>query len=276
MSINEDTLPATYLINLKHAYDRRNLAVSRLTKLRLRFTIFDAVDGRKLQHVDYNYYNAQRRLRYFGRHLNSREVACLLSHLKIYKDILNNSLPHALVLEDDVVLNDNFSKILKELLTSEFPFDFIRFLCEEKIAKKKPRCIMTLSNGDSLVRLPIAPGGAHAYLVSLSGARKLLDYVESNGFSYPIDILIGRFWETGINSHAVNWIAYQDPTIESSIGSERFDKKIQLAGFGQIFYPFNRAWFKLNDLVRKRFVYWFFWWKDQRAIRKFSNSGDIL
>lgn len=267
------TLPATYLISLSSARDRRDMSIPQLNELGLSFSIFDAVDGRDLKDKDYEYYNNRRRLRYFGRRMRNTEIGCFLSHYSIYKEISDKSISCAFILEDDVVLCDDITKIIEEILDSNFEYDFIRFLKDEKVSKLKPRNILSLSSGHSVDRLPTSPGGAHAYLVSISGAKKVLDYVEKNGFCYPIDILIGRFWETGVDGYAVNFTAYQNPDIETSTEPERFDKRIQLSGLNAAIFPFFRAWFKIDELVRKRLVYRLLWLRDNKSRKRLSSSS---
>src|SRR5690606_1631962 len=76
------------------------------------FTLFRAIDARQLtpqqlaQHFDAD------RARREGYSLSPGEVGCALSHVSIYREMVNEGIPYAVILEDDVCLAPDFAKLL--------------------------------------------------------------------------------------------------------------------------------------------------------------------
>ena len=121
----------------------------------------------------------------------------------------------------------------------------IRFLGSPKLERLNLRNVAKIDETHHLVRHTGMPGGAHATLMTLSGAQKLLKHMDKN--AYPIDALMGRSWETGINWFTVRpGLAAQDLSFDSAIGIERFKDEKQTAGLTKTLYPLTRGWFKLS------------------------------
>ena len=94
-------LPPIYIINLARASERRQRISAALDALGLRHEIFDAVDGSRLddQAIARAYDPAGARAGY--RDMSRGEIACALSHQGVYRKMLDDGVPHALVMEDD-------------------------------------------------------------------------------------------------------------------------------------------------------------------------------
>jgi len=104
--------------------------------------------------------------------LNPGEVGCYASHLKALRAIVDGNLAYALVLEDDAILPADTDAIVKDILAN-IPVDWdVVHICGDPRRATKP--IAQLPQGRSLVRYSRIPSGAFGYLVSQSGARKLL------------------------------------------------------------------------------------------------------
>lgn len=243
-----------FVISLPDAQERRAKITALLNKTGLSFTFVDAIDGRSFDMTTQPAYDRQRRLRFFGRDMTGGELGCTLSHKKIYEMMVDQNIPEALIFEDDILLHDNFMTALDAVLGCPVPYDCVRFFGTPKILKAKKRKIYDLADGLSLNRLCATPGGAYAYLMKQAGARKLLPHLQKN--TYPIDGLMGRSWQTGLDWLAVLPLtAYVDMGLGSFIGDQRFDKKLQITGLRKILYPFTRAWFKLCETTGKKI--WF-------------------
>ena len=90
-----------YLINLKRRPDRLKKMKSLLKRLKIEFTLVEAVDGEKIKSVP--------------KGLNSGIVGCHLSHLKVLKDIQKKGFEQALILEDDLMPHKEFEDLLTNL-----------------------------------------------------------------------------------------------------------------------------------------------------------------
>lgn len=227
---------------------------AQLHRLGLNYEFFDAVDGRQMDVHACPDYDSRKRLRYFGRDLTGGEVGCLLSHKALYQKMIDDNTPAALILEDDCILSEHLPAVLGDLMSKTHLFDCIRFLGSDKVMKRGGREVLELTNNHSLVRMPTAPGGAHATLITLAGVKKLMPHLSPSAF--PIDTVLGRCWETGLNAFTVMpGLALHNEDLESAIGDKRFEKTVELDGLDQTLYPITRTWFKLSEGLGKKWFY---------------------
>ncbi len=130
--------------------------------------------------------------------LNSGEIACALSHRKIYQAMIDNNWQHVLIFEDDVVPDENTIHLLPDTV-KELPADwelfYLGYLKNDTISVGRKMkngwykfmAMLGLSNMSTQMlnnRLPkdfsnhLFKAGfhdcTHAYALSLSGAKKLL------------------------------------------------------------------------------------------------------
>ena len=85
-------------------------------QLELEYDVFPAVRGNDLSQDELaRHYDDKRFNRYEGRSVSSGELGCALSHIGIYKKIVRDDIPHALILEDDAWLNPNLPMILEAI-----------------------------------------------------------------------------------------------------------------------------------------------------------------
>ena len=101
-----------FVVNLATAKARRQAITDLLANRKIEPTWFDAVDGRIMgddalaRHVD-----RTRADREYG-HLSRAEIGTSLSHLGIYQKMVEQQIPCAVILEDDVELAGDFSSLL--------------------------------------------------------------------------------------------------------------------------------------------------------------------
>lgn len=88
-----------YLINLKRRPDRLKKMQSLLKRLKIEFTLIEAVDGRNIKRVPYG--------------LNGGIVGCHESHLKIFRDVKKKGYEQPLILEDDLISHKDFERVLE-------------------------------------------------------------------------------------------------------------------------------------------------------------------
>lgn len=256
-----------FIISLAEATDRRKRIEQVFHDINLDFTFVDAVDGRSFNVLEQPIYDAPKRLRSFGKHLTGGDLGCILSHKKIYQNIVDNNIEQALIFEDDVILRPDFMKILQQLISLNLDYDMIRFLGSAKLERLKMRPVYDIDGTHWLTRHSGMPGGSHATLIRYSGAQKLLCHLDRNAF--PIDALMGRCWQTGLNWYTVRpGLATQDLSFDSAIGESRFDNKKDISGLAKMVYPITRAWFKFCETVGKKYWYYATYFKDKKLRKK--------
>lgn len=91
-----------FVLSLPDCYERRSRISKSLYRLGLSFEFVDAIDGRNGLPKEYE--NQIDRLKTIkaGRIMCDAEFACSLSHISIYRRIVEEKIEYALILEDDV------------------------------------------------------------------------------------------------------------------------------------------------------------------------------
>ena len=118
-----DSFPI-YVINLERSQDRRARITHQLEKLGLQYTLFSAVDGKSLSEEELSRdYDPITTLAVMGRQLSLGEIGCSLSHIGVYRDLIESKAPYALILEDDAELAETLPKALAALAQVLSPQD---------------------------------------------------------------------------------------------------------------------------------------------------------
>lgn len=104
-----------FLINLDRDTDRRALMVSQLASLGMDFEIVPAVYGAAMSMEERDRHYNDRKARWRGsRSLTSAEIGCALSHIGVYRAMIDRNITAALILEDDVHLSADLPRFLSE------------------------------------------------------------------------------------------------------------------------------------------------------------------
>lgn len=249
-----------FVISLPEATERQRITKAHLAEHGLDFTLIEAVDGRGFDVANHPAHDTLRRRLFFGRDLKGGEIGCTLSNKKCYEIIVAQNIPLALIFEDDVVLDKNFIEILQLSLKHTTHFDLLRFISKPKLLEKPHKKLipLTVQNGKTyhITKTHGIPGGSYAYLITLSGAKKLLKALEKPAY-LPIDAIMGQTWLTGLRSlmllpSPVN----VRPEFDSFIGNERFTKE-KPKGLIRAAYPLTRLGYKLYENGMRWWQYWF-------------------
>jgi GR25 family glycosyltransferase involved in LPS biosynthesis len=154
------------------------------------FNRFSAVDGSKLVT------NPQLQRIFDGNDYNMRRgmVGCAMSHIQIYIDLINSDTDMYMILEDDITFTPDFGKKLLFVYKQIKDFDwdmiylghhlrneFIDQYCYDKI--NMPR----IEKWDSFTALQRSLGGTGGYIITKTGAEKLLNYIDQHGMTNGID-----------------------------------------------------------------------------------------
>ena len=105
----------TYVINLARSPDRRAYIVAQLGRTKVNYVIVNAVDGRDLDLSDIRVVDPVFAAKCVAQS-HPGVVGCALSHLEVYRRILDDGLEIGCILEDDVVLPTDLG-VLTEALT---------------------------------------------------------------------------------------------------------------------------------------------------------------
>ena len=103
-----------YVINLKRREDRKNQVLEQLIKHNIKnYEFIDAVDGQssEIQKL----YKKLKEKSYPTEIGAVGHLGCLLSHEKVYKKALKDKIDSFMVLEDDIILKENFLEKIKKI-----------------------------------------------------------------------------------------------------------------------------------------------------------------
>lgn len=163
-----------WVINLESATARRERIGAQLEGLGVPFRIFPAVDGRRLSEdaVQARYDEAVARDSY--RPLSRGELGCALSHLGVYRALLESGESFALVLEDDADLGPEVSEVLRDLEKQLDPAEPVVVLLTHVDKYTRWGSSKLGSGARKLVNRYSEWWRAHGYVVTRAGAQRLV------------------------------------------------------------------------------------------------------
>ncbi len=181
-----------YVISLKHSTARFDAVQDGLAQHGLTAIRVNAIDGKSKASLlkrkcGRNYY-----CDYLHRPLNSGEIGCFSSHLKILRQIVETATPKSIILEDDATFAAEFGAFCKT--------DLPRLLDAVDIVKLEgaffahtSRDGLTIFDGPTCrAIIPLRPTQNSAgYAVTLRGAKSLLSVMAEA--SDPFDFILIRY-----------------------------------------------------------------------------------
>lgn len=100
-----------YVINLKRRLDRKQFMINQFNEYGITdYEFVEAIDGATLDVKRVGYDDARSKAMF--RSMSNREIACALSHVLVYKKIINSG-QRGIILEDDCVLSKDISNFVK-------------------------------------------------------------------------------------------------------------------------------------------------------------------
>jgi glycosyl transferase family 25 len=184
------SLPIVF-INLERDSDRRMRLLAELQKVPLASQRFPAVQWADVPADQARrWYNDSLNRRQYYKPLRNGEKGCYASHIGAWQQLLTGDAPALVVLEDDVRLTPQFSEVVKNIAALEEPWDMVKLLGRdrEKVRSQRP-----LVPGTALVDYSRVPSMTAGYVVSRTGAAKLLAHRQP--FGRPIDVDLRFWWE---------------------------------------------------------------------------------
>ena len=211
----------SFVINLERRKDRLEYVYANYNSKLFDIEVFKAFDGKQLEHNSHEYTELQNIFitnnnnnkdnnknypYFFINPFTSGELGCFMSHLLVWKKIINENIDNVIVLEDDCILNKNFDSILENVINNEIPDNFnILFLggrpCKNYISEHDVKTSANIS-----IKHDNNPYGTFSYLISKKGAELLYNYAmnEFRG-NLGVDFFIDEFLKK--NNHTIHVIS---------------------------------------------------------------------
>jgi glycosyl transferase family 25 len=163
-----------FVINLEDAVGRRAAIEQQLCGLQLDHEFMPAVRGAAIPSHEWGrHYDHVRFERIYGRRIRPGELGCALSHLAVYRAVVEQDLACCLVLEDDAWLNPNLPALLDAIVARYRSDDPVLLLLSGATSVRGAGYDRLWSG--YVVSVATVAFGAHAYVVSNAAARRLLD-----------------------------------------------------------------------------------------------------
>jgi GR25 family glycosyltransferase involved in LPS biosynthesis len=187
-----------FIISLPQATDRKAQVQRIRSSCPLACDVIDAVDGRSMSAEERNKYIAKKLYRpHFPFDLRPGEIGHFLSQRKAWQTIIDQGLDAALLLEDDIELNDSiFNHGLSLAINSIHSMDVIKFRAPTR--GRRPPLLQSMPEVQSPA---LAPLGTTSLLVARGAAERLLSLTER--FDRPADAFLQLSWVTGIQPKIV-------------------------------------------------------------------------
>ncbi|MDF7676943.1 glycosyltransferase family 25 protein [Neisseriaceae bacterium ESL0693] len=270
----------TFLINLDRRIDRFEFVKQQLDKLDIGFERISAIDGQFCSAEQIQIFNQNKFLLQCKRQVVRGEMGCALSHRSVWQRIVDEQIPYALILEDDIDIDPRLKSVLSQPEYYQ-KFDFLNLALKEpyelrvediktctrqqqwirpyfwqsrrswhKIENKSivPWRIFNIHALDDdlfICECDPAPALACCYIVSLKAAKSFLDSTET--IFYPID----KVWHHsgGLLKQAVLSEAMALQIADSDIQNR---SRLKLSSWQRVkrFLIKSRRWQRRLDVIR--------------------------
>ena len=214
------------IINLDRRSDRLH-AVTPIMK-QLHGIRFPAIDGknvtmsRQLEQIfNPNDYNFRRGI-----------IGCALSHIQLWIEYIDYITDKALiVLEDDIQLSDRFSDVVASILPRD-DWDIVMIGYHQR-----GNGVDTMTRVENAITAyDISLGGTHGYMITQTGAKKMLNYIQLFGMTNAIDTMIQnaadclRLWyaENVVNAECIDHNSNVDSDIQRDYTSLRRELSVRI------------------------------------------------
>lgn len=164
-----------YVINLARSRERRIHIANELSRVRIDYEFVEGIDGRDLDIHDSRVIDsAVLGTRWF----RPGVAGCALSHLKVYRKIVEDGLAHALVLEDDIRLPVGLNGLAENLAHYMTGAEVVLLNYDSThVIRMSREGAVQLPYGRELL-LPLnvhQPRSAAAYIITRAACERLID-----------------------------------------------------------------------------------------------------
>ena len=184
-----------FIINLDERPDKFKNAENQLVTQGLICERISAIRGSNLTEEQIQQaYDSTANKKHYMKTMSVGEIGCYMSHRATWQKIVDENLDYAIILEDDCKLEPDFH-LLPTLLAQLKDWDYIKLTGPR--GRKKIQSTAKISNGYSIAHYNKIPISTPGQVVSLKGAKTLLD--NSQPFFRPVDVDLQQYWEKKID-----------------------------------------------------------------------------
>lgn len=218
-------LARVFVISLSDAEQRRQSVMAQLSGAKADWQFVDAVRADSVEVVDRMSQGAT--MQKWHKPLRAGEIACYLSHRKVWQKMLDEQIESALILEDDFFLKKPLDEIIELLQRFQSDYDMIKLYGQPK----RSRCIEQCQVSHEMYQLHQAfsvTGITVAQWVRANALPRLL--AKSERIERPIDMDLKHFWEYPLTIYHLLPALVEEVSAQlggTSIGVRKSPKTIQ-------------------------------------------------
>lgn len=234
-----------YVINLDRSRERWERLCSQAMEYDLDITRIPAVDGRVIAERDRIDFHPKSFIYHNGRKLLPGEYGCYRSHLLALEQFVASGDKMAIIMEDDVELNEKLIPRAIAAMESVQGARLVKLVNHRLVGFKSVR---ETSENDVVGRCMHGPqGSAACYIVNRKAAKKLLTTLKP--MLLPYDVALERGWSTGVETFTTfeNLVDFSPHRAATTIG-----KRIHYRAVKR--HPLLRLtahWFRTCDQMRR-------------------------
>lgn len=234
-----------YVISLPWAKQRRDRISSQLASLGIKYEIVDAIDGNFLSPYDLLRHKMHLISKFKSRLLTPGEQGATLSHHKVYELMIKRNDKHALILEDDVLIDERIKLLLDNpgklplqwnicylgyfhdtlgkpfFRAAQYPIDLWgskQLKSPNKQSKQAKQSEQSGQSGQAGRKLRVGkfilrPRGAFGYMLTQKAARLLLQKQTTRGAALSADRALSNAAIPGLVGIAPALITHDDSQV---------------------------------------------------------------
>lgn len=161
-----------FVISLTKAHERRVHIQQEFGKQNIKFRFFDALTPDLALP-----FAQQLGLNFNSDILTKGELACFMSHVSIWKKMIDENIPYAAVFEDDVFLGEGAYHLLNETVWIDPEWHIIKTEAFAERVFLRGNATKLLGTQREIIQLAGHNLGTAGYILSLKGAQAYFDYV---------------------------------------------------------------------------------------------------
>nr|WP_314267978.1 glycosyltransferase family 25 protein [uncultured Moellerella sp.] len=178
-----------FIVSLQRDIARRAAISQFLDNQGLEYEFIDAIDGAKLSDDYFNSFPSPH-----GRPSGKNALACSLSHQSVYKKIIDEGIEWALILEDDVIIDDRLAPLIQELSLSkaqqQLKTDYVYILGGQEGIRTQDTISLSFFNRQTfgstcfrkLIYKPSKIARTCCYLIHKNTSNKIIDEFQKGFF----------------------------------------------------------------------------------------------
>ncbi|CAN7528789.1 glycosyltransferase family 25 protein [Rhizobium rhizogenes] len=234
-----------YVINLDRSHERWERLRGQAARYGLTVVRVTAIDGAKIPEGDRLDFQPQQFVYHNGRKLLAGEYGCYRSHLLALQQFIDSGDKMAIIMEDDVELNERLIPRALSAMDSVCGARLVK-LVNHRLVGFKP--LSETTENDIVGRCMHGPqGSAACYIVNRSAAKKLLATLKP--MLLPYDVALERGWSTGVETFSTleNLADFSPHRADTTIG-----KRVHYRAVKRHFLLRATAhWFRVCDQLHR-------------------------